>query len=213
VQNRFVRIHTAAGLTGILFLSFLPALHAQSDGAVRMADPESAAVSRPIFVPMTQGQRFQKYLLNIVSLPAFIGAAASAGYGQWLDHPKEWGEGDNAYAKRYASAFAGHTVRETLKYGVSAALHEDNRYIRSGRTGFRARVAYAVESTFLARHDDGTRGFSISAMTGFVGAAAISRTWQPYSSSHFLNGANAFGTSIGVAAGFNVAREFLFNRR
>ena len=223
MKNHRVRFYTSAVIAVYLCLFSATCLRAQETAAnatadpartnSKMADASTGTLSQPRFVPMTGGQRFENYLKGLFSPFAFVSAAASAGYGQWRDRPKEWGEGDNAYAKRYVSAFSGHVVRETLKDGVAAALHEDNRYIRSGRTGFGSRLSYAIASTFLARHDDGSRGFSVSAMTGFVGGAAISRTWQPYSSAQFHNGATAFGVSVGVTAGFNVAREFLFNRR
>jgi hypothetical protein len=33
---------------------------------------------------------------------------------------------------RFGSSYAEHIVQETLMYGASSALHEDNRYVRSG---------------------------------------------------------------------------------
>jgi hypothetical protein len=44
------------------------------------------------------------------------------------------------------------------------------------------------------------------------GSAMISRTWQPSSNAGFDNGIVNFASQIGVAAGLNVAREFLPQR-
>jgi hypothetical protein len=65
-----------------------------------------------------------------------------------------------------------------------------------------------VKSTFLARRDDGSRRISYSRIVAFAGAALISRLWQPRSTNSLHSAALNFGTSMGVAAGFDVAREF-----
>jgi hypothetical protein len=96
-----------------------------------------------------------------------------------------------------------------MMFGLSSALHEDNRYLASGLSGGGARVKYALASTFLARRDDGSKRLSLSRLAAFAGASALSRWWQPAGQRTFRNGAVNFGTSISVAAGFNVAREFL----
>ena len=162
-----------------------------------------------VFMPMTEAQRFRRYVKDTLTPVSLVTSAVVAGIGQWEDHPKEWGQGAEGFGRRYASAYAEHVVRETLIFGASSALHEDNRYIRSGQSGFGARLRYAIESTFLARRDDGSRCFSFSRVGGFAGAAVISRLWQPPSTGGAGSAAGNFASSMGVAVGFNVAREFL----
>ena len=94
-------------------------------------------------------------------------------------------------------------------YGASAVLHEDNRYFRSGQSGFGARFKYSIESAFLARHDDGSSHLSLSRMSGYIAVAAISGKWEPPSTDQPIHSVNAFGIAIGVETCFNVAREFL----
>jgi hypothetical protein len=105
-------------------------------------------------------------------------------------------------------AYAHHFVDRTVRYGLSAALHEDNRYFVSGQTGFWRRTKYAIKSTFLARHDDGSQHLSISRFGGAAGGAFISRIWQPRSSTTAGDGAVSFGITMGSDVGFNVFREF-----
>jgi hypothetical protein len=219
VTKSTVRIHTRLLAATVVWLFFSTLLRAQAGSAdvpqsqTANTGQESQQKSMTIYqpTPMTQGERFRDYLRGAFSFKAFVSAGASAGYGQLRDRPREWHEGGQGFSKRYVSAFSGHMVHDTLQYVVSAGLHEDNRYVRSGKTGFGPRLGYALASTFLARHDDGTRGLSVSALTGAAGAAAISRVWQPPSTAKARNGAIAFSVSLGVTAGFNVAREFLFS--
>lgn len=162
----------------------------------------------PKFAPMTRSERFHNYLVRVAGPQPFITAAATAGISQAEGTPKEWGGGAEGYGKRSGSAFAEHFIRGTLEYGVSAALHEDNRYFVSGQTGFFRRTKYAVVSTLLARHDNGDQSFSFSRIGSAAGAAFISRAWQPRSITSAGDGAVSFGISMGSDIGFNVVREF-----
>ena len=63
-------------------------------------------------------------------------------------------------------------------------------------------------STFLARHDNGSRSFSFSRIGGTAGSAFISREWQPPSTTSAGDGAVVFGLNMATQVGFNVFREF-----
>ena len=164
--------------------------------------------SQPGATPITGRDRLRWYLRSTISPLSFVTSAASAGFGQWRDTPKEWREGAEGYGLRFASSYGEHVVRETLAFGASSVLHEDNRYRRSEESDVRPRIRYAVASTFLARRDDGSRRVSFSRVGPFAGAALISRLWQPKSTHSPRGAAVNFGTSIGIAAAFNVVREF-----
>jgi hypothetical protein len=143
---------------------------------------------------------------------AWMSGATGAGIGQWRNTPHEWEQGARGFGLRYGSGFAANITRETLTFGASTLLHEDNRYFRSQSRGTGARLGHAILSTFVARKDDGTRRFSFSRIGGMFGSAMISRTWQPPSNGGFGDGMVNFGSQVGVAAGLNVAREFLPRR-
>ena len=173
----------------------------------------AATSVKPTYTPLTESHRFHQCLMELVSPVAFVGAAAGAGIGQWRDSPHEWGQGGSGYGYRYASAFAQHVTMSTLTYGSSMVFQDDNRYIKSGRTGTGSRIGYAIETTFLARRGDGTRKFSASKLIGLAGAAAISRAWQPHSTATARDAAISFGASVGGSAGMNVIREFFWPRK
>ena len=167
------------------------------------------AGNHAVFVPMTEGQRFHRYLKDAFNPLSLLNSAASAGIGQWRDLPREWGRGAEGYGRRYASSYAAHIVDETLIFGASSVLHEDNRYVPSRQYGFGPRIEHALARTFLARDDHGKRRVSVSRIVGWAGTAFISRAWQPIGNRNFRSGAIDFGSSMAMAAGFNVAREFL----
>lgn len=160
------------------------------------------------FTSMTSHERLGNYVSGLVSYETILASAAGGGLTQATNTPKEWGGGAEAYGKRVGDIFAQCAISGTLEYGISAALHEDNRYFASGDTGFLRRAKYAVMSALLARHDDGSRSLSFSRIGGAAGASFISREWQPRSTNSAGDGAVAFGFNIGSQAGFNIFREF-----
>ena len=85
---------------------------------------------------MTQSERLHNYLLGLASYQPILQAAASAGIRQAEGKPEEWGGGAEGYGRRIGNAYAENVIHRTLQYGISAALHEDNRYFVSGQTGF-----------------------------------------------------------------------------
>jgi hypothetical protein len=174
------------------------------------SDPGAGASNPPPreFAPMTRSERVADYAIHLADPAAVLSAAASAGIRQATNTPKEWGGGAEAYGDRIGSVFAQHVIQNTLMFGSSFALHEDNRYFVSGQSGFFRRVKYAVRGTMLARHDNGSQSISFSRIGGTAGAAFISRIWQPPSSTTAGDGAVSFGISMGSQIGFNIVREF-----
>ena len=158
---------------------------------------------------LTERRRFHLYLMSTVGPVPILAEAAGAGIGQWENSPKEWGQGWDAYGQRFGSNLAYNGVRQTITYGTSILFHEDNRYYASHKHGLWKRTGYAVLSTFTARHPDGRTTFSISSVTGVVGASAISSIWGPASFRGSANISHNAGISFGAIAGFNLVREFL----
>lgn len=181
--------------------------------AQNASDPElkPPAVESPIcddFIPMTRSERLRHYLGSTFGPKALARSALRAEFGQATKTPKEWGSGAGGLATRFGSAFAQHFTRNTLEYGASSLLHEDNRYVRSGKKRFWKRTGYAMASTFVTRHDNGRLGFAFSRVGSAGGASFISRLWMPHSIATVGAGASSFGITIGIDMGANVMREF-----
>jgi len=163
----------------------------------------------PKYVPPTQADRNRDYLRSLVNPVGVVAAAAGSGISQWRNTPHEWKQGGAAYGLRFVNSYGYNVVRETLMFGASSLLGEDNRYLPSPRPGGKTRLWYAIESTFLSRREDGSRRFSYSRIGATLGTGFLSRTWQPSSSRTPQNAASFFGISMAVQVGFHVAHEFV----
>jgi hypothetical protein len=172
---------------------------------LNMAGAEKASEFRPL----TQHQRTQIYLKTMVNPLGYLKAGFSAGIDQWKDKPAEWEQGASGYGKRLANILGQYSIQRTVTFGLSSALHEDNRYFNSGKKDLWPRVGYSVASGILARHDDGKLHISISQLGGVAAGAFLSRTWQPPSQNSAGNGAVSFGITMASNMGFGVVKEFL----
>ncbi|HET9321758.1 MAG TPA: hypothetical protein VFO27_18345 [Bryobacteraceae bacterium] len=168
----------------------------------------AAAPRQQPFIPMTQAQRLRYYFNSTFSLSTVAVAAAGAGTLQLWNIPKEWGQGAEGYGRRMGDLYGQHIIVQTLMYGSSSLLHEDNRYFRSGKPGLWPRLKYAAMSALITRRDDGSTRFAYTRIGSFAAGAFISRAWQPRSITSAGDGAVNFGSFVAVQVGFNVAREF-----
>ena len=161
------------------------------------------------FQPLSQKERTQIYFKTMINPLGYGKAAFSAGIDQWKDKPEEWEQGASGYGKRFANILGQYSVQRTATYGLASLLHEDNRYFNSGKKGFWPRTSYALCSTVLARHDDGSRAISISQLSGVAAGAFVARLWLPPSQDSAKDGAVSFGITMGSNAAFSVVKEYL----
>jgi hypothetical protein len=212
----------SALLAVLLALAFTSALAAQVDTNQGEANPGGWGIGYLLnylnmagterasqFKPLTERERTRLYLKTMANPLGYVKAAFSAGINQWNDKPEEWEQGASGYGKRFGDIVGQYAIQRTVTFGLSSALHEDNRYFNSGKTGVWRRTAYAVSSGILARHDDGKRYVSISQIGGVAAGAFVSRLWQPPSQSSAGDGAVSFGITMGSNFGFSVVKEFL----
>ncbi len=160
------------------------------------------------YVAITRTERVADYLSSLTGPSAFLSAGALAGVNQWANRPAEWRAGAAGYGRRFSDAFARNIIGNTLQDGLALKLDEDNRYFNSGQRGFVRRLGYAVASSLLARHSNGSRSPSISALGGVAGASLIGQIWQPRSASNIGYAARSFGLTFAFRAGIDVVREF-----
>jgi hypothetical protein len=160
------------------------------------------------FTPMTRSERFRSYLTGAFGPGSLAKTGVRAGIDELIDSPEEWGQDARGYGQRLGNAEAKHIIRHTLEFGAASLLHEDDRYLASGQTGFWGRTKYAIASTFLARRGNGDRTFAFARIGSAAGTAFISRAWQPPSASGLGSAASSFGLTLVTEVGTNVVREF-----
>ena len=172
------------------------------------SDPASASPA-PALDPLTPEQKATQRALRLVEPVTLLSSAFGAGIDQWRNIPREWGQGSEAYALRFASAEGFTAAHNAVALGFDVAFHLDPRYRRLPQAGFGARLWNAVSQTFIANKDSGGETINISEIAGNFGAGFISNTWEPagYNSTGDALTRGALGLAYHSAK--NVLREFL----
>jgi hypothetical protein len=142
VTSRITMCSNARGALGATPLLLGIAFSASFAFADDPPDTTTRSVPPVHFVPMSEGERFRRYLRGLNDPESIVRSAAAAGIHQATGEPTEWGGGARGYGLRIGNSYAQHVISRTLQYGVAAVLHEDNRYFVSGRTGFLQMVSY-----------------------------------------------------------------------
>jgi hypothetical protein len=157
---------------------------------------------------ITETERFANYA-SLTFVP-YVGLASLFGGAicQALDSPHEWGQGGGAYRTRVASSYGSSFVAYTITYGTSTIFRDDNRYFRSNKDGFKARLVHVLFSPYEAHGNGGQIRFSASSFLGGVGGATIPLAWSPGSWQGWNNVAVNYAIWYGGLAGVNLVREF-----
>ena len=185
-----------------------PATPPDSPGTVASTPPAQRDLTyeRP-----SENTKFHNYIFDMIGPYPILGAALSAGINQADNTPPEWGQGAEAYGKRFGSNFGIAAVSTTTRYALAELFGEDTLYYRCECKGFFPRLSHAMISTLVTRRgDDGHRVFSVpSLVTPYAGTMTAVYGWFPsrYNAKDGFRMGNY--TLLGYAGG-NLAREFIY---
>lgn len=168
-----------------------------------------AAQTAPNVEALTLGQKFDQRAASTVGLQSFVGAGFGSAISQWANTPGEWGQGFDAYGKRYASSFGSNLTRQTIAFGLEGALHEDPRYFPSEDKRFGMRIKSVLLQTVTTRTDSGGRRFATARVGSAFITGQIVNAWQPPSNDGVGNGVMRGIITLSVDAAGNLAQEFI----
>jgi hypothetical protein len=129
--------------------------------------------------PVSWQSKLTYHALKAYGPTALAESTVYAGYLQEVNHPSEWGQGADGYAKRLGSTLAYSGIRNALAFGMDTTLHQDPRYYRSGEGGVWLRTKHVVRGTFLTRKDSGGETLATWRLGSAYGAAFLSNEWYP----------------------------------
>jgi hypothetical protein len=201
-------------LLAIVVCIVLPHLaQAQAPASTNSSNTALPANPQPTlaYTPPSAKTKFTNYLFDAFGPYPIIGAAIAAGINQADNAPPEWGQGAEAYGKRFGSNFGILAISTSTRYGLAAAFREDTLYYRCECKAFFPRLEHALISTLTARRgEDGHRVFSFPDLVApYAGTMVGVYAWYP----DRFGAKDAFRLGnyslIGYAAE-NVGLEFLY---
>lgn len=159
--------------------------------------------------PLSTGQKFRIATASVFDWGSFAFNGALSAIAQARNDPKEWGQGWDAYGKRFGANFADNNIGTYMTVAVFPSLfHEDPRYYQMGKGGFWRRSYHAVNRLFVTRTDSGETHFNYSESIGNAAAAAISNIYHVPSDRTASRNATTFGFLILYDGLANGLKEF-----
>lgn len=173
--------------------------------------PNRLTVEDPASRPpaLTTHQKFGIMAANTFDPFEFGIVAAVAGIGQARNNPKSWGQGWDAYGKRYAASFADQASWKFMaEAALPSLLKQDPRYFRMGQGSAGKRMGYAITRVLVTRTDSGHHTFNFSDIAGAGIATGISNAYYPGSERTVQENMSRWGFLLGEDALLNVLKEF-----
>ena len=159
--------------------------------------------------PLTAKQKFGAALGNTFDPVEFLIVGVVAATGQARNQPQEWGQGWNAYPKRYAASFADQADFNMMVEAVlPSLLKDDPRYYRMAQGGFFKRTGYAVTRILVTRTDSGHKTFNFPEIAGAGISSGISNAYYPSEDRTLSKNLSRWGLLLGEDAALNVLKEF-----
>ena len=129
--------------------------------------------------PLTSGQKFRLATAGVFDWAAYPFNGVLSAIAQAKNDPKEWGQGWDAYGKRFGASFADNSIGTYMTTAVfPSLLHEDPRYYQLGKGRFVHRAYHGINRLFVTKTDSGHDHFNYSESVGNAVAAAISNVYH-----------------------------------
>lgn len=201
-------------------LSITPSAEADpiaEDIQARRHDPKAAQPAHIIILPgqtaprQTARDKLVGSVRDAVSPFSFGGELISAGYSHLTNGSPNYGTNSTAFAQRFGASVARGTSQNLFQKGAMAAiLHEDPRFYQMGSgQPFVKRLVYAGTRPLITRTDSGKSTPNLALLSGYFGAAALTKVYYPQPNQGFNQTLITYGGSIGGAALGYITSEFL----
>src|SRR5713226_39870 len=159
--------------------------------------------------PLTSGQKFRLATAGVFDWAAYLFNGVLSAIAQAKNDPKQWGQGWDAYGKRFGASFADNSIGTYMTTALfPSLLREDPRYYQMGKGRFGHRAYHAVNRLFVTRADSGHDRFNYSESVGNAVAAALSNIYHVPDDRNASRNATTFAFLILYDGLSNELKEF-----
>jgi hypothetical protein len=159
--------------------------------------------------PLSAGQKFKLFVDNSISVHTIAWAALGSAVSQAADSPTGFGQGWDAYGKRFGSSMAREASGEFFgTFALASALHEDPRFFPEVNPSFGQSVKYSVQRLFVTRNDAGRDVANVSGLLGPALGEGLANAYWPERNRTVGDTFLRYGIDLASRAGGNLLREY-----
>jgi hypothetical protein len=159
--------------------------------------------------PLTTGQKFKLFMADSTAPSAILAAVAGSAVTQASDSPAGFGQGWDAYAKRFGSSMARRASSEFFgTFLLASALHQDPRFFPQLNPTPGSSIKYSVSRVFVTRNDQGKNVGNWSGIFGLLLSESLANAYWPDQDRTAAQTFRRFGVSLGTRAASNMFRDY-----
>jgi hypothetical protein len=130
--------------------------------------------------PLSTVGKLKLFVDESISPAYILESAVSAAYNQSRNTPKGYGQGWNAYGKRFGESMARDSSSAFFgDFALASALHQDPRFFPQSHPTLWGSVKYSAQRIFVTRTDLGRETFNSSGLLGTAMAEALANAYLP----------------------------------
>lgn len=128
----------------------------------------------------TSQERWRVWWRGIAASPgSYLRSGLSSAVAQWGNQPQEYGQGWDAYGKRYGNAFLTYSLQDSAAQALAAGAHYEMRYIQCKCTKVMPRIGHALAFNFITYNEHGKKVLNWPSLAGGYGVGMLSSTYTP----------------------------------
>jgi hypothetical protein len=132
--------------------------------------------------PLSTWQKFELFGNQAISPETILTSSISAGVSQARDVPYAYGEGGEAYGKRFGASMArGASNNFFGTFVLGSALHQDPRFFPRSNPKLWSTMKYAARRLVITRNDSGEEVVNTSGLIGPMAGEALANAYLPAS--------------------------------
>jgi hypothetical protein len=158
---------------------------------------------------MSAGQKFQLFVDNSVAVHTVSWSILGSALGQADNSPTGFGQGWDAYAKRFGASMARGASNEFFgTFVISSVLHLDPRFYAEVNPTLSQAAKYSVQRVFITRNDEGRDVIAWSRLVGPLMAESLANVYWPERNRTVGDTFFRYGVDLATRAGGNMLREY-----
>lgn len=159
--------------------------------------------------PLSGGHKLALAADESIAPSRFVASAFIAGIDQATNSPTGYGQGWDAYGKRFSS-FMASSASESMfgTFLLPAIFRQDPRYFVKPDASFKQRVGNALRRVVVTRTDSGGESFNVSGILGALMAEGLANSYLPDDERTAGKTFKRCGIRIGVGAVGNILKEY-----
>lgn len=160
-------------------------------------------------VALSPGQKFELFVDNSIAVHTVVWSMLGSALGQAGNSPTGFGQGWDAYGKRFSTSLARQSSTQFFGTFVIASLtHEDPRFFPDYNPTFKRSIQYSFQRLFVTRNDEGRDVKNVQGLLGPLLAEGLANVYWPDRNRTVGDTLFRYGLDLASRAAGNMFREY-----